>query len=93
MLEMPEPSETNRFVEGVRKPHFRLTPGSGAEFGSSVLYMGSCQNKGPFLGLKRDHNFDNHPYGNVVPRFERRRLLLRILRRRLETIVAPNPKP
>ena len=37
--------------------------------------MGSCQNYGPFLGTlnnrcriivgtqKRDHNFDNHPYG------------------------------
>ena len=40
-----------------------------------ALYMGGCQNYGPFLGTinnrcriiigtqKRDHNFDNHPYG------------------------------
>ena len=36
-----------------------------------LLYMGSCQNYGPFLGTqvpyykkdpKRDPNFDNHPY-------------------------------
>ena len=38
------------------------------------LYMGNCQNYGPFLGPyyntgpnlgdpKRDHNFDNPPYG------------------------------
>ena len=32
-------------------------------------YMGGCQNYGPFLGPyynrdpKRDHYFDNHPYG------------------------------
>ena len=38
-------------------------------------YLGSCQNYGPFLGTlnnrcriikgtpKRDHNFDNHPFG------------------------------
>ena len=38
------------------------------------VYMGGCQNNGPFLGIlnircrikigypKRDHNFDNHPY-------------------------------
>ena len=38
-------------------------------------YMGSCNNYGPFLGTlnnrcriiigtpKREHNFDNHPYG------------------------------
>ena len=42
--------------------------------------MGGCQNYGPFLGTlnirgrviigvqKRDHNFDNHPYGGVVRR-------------------------
>ena len=41
--------------------------------------MGGCQNSGPFLGTltircliimnrdpKRDHNFDNHPYGSIV---------------------------
>ena len=39
------------------------------------FYMGGCQNYDPFLGTlnircriiigiqKRDHNFDNHPYG------------------------------
>ena len=45
------------------------------------MYMGNCQNYGPFLGPyyntgpntgpnlgdpKRDHNFDNHPYAYVV---------------------------
>ena len=39
-----------------------------------MVHMGDCQNYGPFLGpyyntgpnlgdLKRDHNFDNPPYG------------------------------
>ena len=30
-----------------------------------VLYMGGCQNYGPFLGARdpeRDHNVDNYPY-------------------------------
>ena len=39
-----------------------------------LIFMGGCQNYGPFLGIlnirgriiigtpKRDHNFDNHPY-------------------------------
>ena len=33
--------------------------------GTIYIYMGGCQNYGPFLATlnpKRDHNFDNHPY-------------------------------
>ena len=47
------------------------------QYSGVKLYMGSCQNYGPFLGTlnnrcrisrdpKGDHNFDNHPYSNIV---------------------------
>ena len=46
------------------------------------VHMGDCQNYGPFLGLyyntgpnlgdpKRDHNFDNLPYRDIIYRDHR----------------------
>ena len=45
----------------------------------NIMHIGGCQNDGPFVGTlnnrcciiigipKRDHSFDNHPYGGNVP--------------------------
>ena len=53
---------------------------SRGQQGLQALYMRGCQNDGPFLGPyynaapiiegspKRDHNFNNHPHVNELPR-------------------------
>ena len=65
-------SALNSGICGLSSFRFLLQHASKAPTYLFYIYMGGCQNYGAFLStliircrIKRDHNFDNHPYDVV----------------------------